>query len=202
MTASDEELPTQRNIGAVILAAGAGRRMGGVAKALLVRDGKTFLEHIVALTDLVGAGKRVVVIGPPFGDEVAEHARSLGLTTVLNHAPDRGMASSIALGFAAIADSDVDGAWLWPVDHPDVSASTLAALVAAWPGHDVARPRHAGRGGHPPLVGSAVFGPLAACGEVDGGARTVIAASDVIDVEVDDPGVVLDHDHPGDGARS
>jgi len=195
VTASDDRLAAPR-IGAVILAAGAGRRMGGVAKALLVSDGKTFLERIAALTETAGDGKRVVVVGPPFGDQVAAHARELGVTTVLNHAPDRGMASSIALGFAAITDSDVDAAWLWPVDHPDVRATTLSALVAAWPGHDAARPRYRDRGGHPPLVGRGLFARLADCGHVDGGARSVLAAADVVEVEVDDPGVVHDYDVP------
>jgi CTP:molybdopterin cytidylyltransferase MocA len=181
-------------IGAVVLAAGAGRRMGGVAKALLERDGVTYLARIAATAREVGLVDAVVVVGPPFGDAVAAHARELGLRTVVNPTPERGMASSIALGFAAIAESSATAAWLWPVDHPDVTARTLHALVDARGAHEVARPRFHGRGGHPPLVSREVWPRLVGCANTDGGARTVLGAADVAEVEVDDEGVVRDHD--------
>lgn len=172
-------------IGAVILAAGAGTRMGGVAKALLRRGDRTFLQCIASHVD-----DGVVVVGPPYGDAVATHATELALRVVENPDPGRGMGSSVAAGFAAVGD--VDAAWLWPVDHPDVRASTLQALRAALGAHDVAQPRYRGRGGHPPLIARGLFGKLAACTN----ARDVIAQADVVRVEVDDPGVVEDVDTP------
>lgn len=185
--------------GAVVLAAGAGTRLGGVAKALLQIGERTYLQAIAATAI---ADDLVVVVGAPFADEVARHARELGARIVVNPDPARGMASSIALGFAAVAQSDVDGAWLWPVDHPAVRAETLRALEAALgPGADVARPVYEGRGGHPPLVGRALFDKLAHCELAPGGARDVIAASRVANVPVDDRGVVADIDTPED-ARS
>src|SRR5690606_5446787 len=104
--------------GAVILAAGAGTRLGGVAKALLQLGDVTYLERIANLARATGAEPVLVVVGQPFGDVVAEHARALGLSVVVNPRPERGMASSIAIGFAAIREHDADAAWLWPVDHP------------------------------------------------------------------------------------
>lgn len=188
-------------LGAVILAAGSGTRLGGVAKALLPRGGRTFLERIAATAREVGLADAVVVIGPPYGDAVAGHARSLGLRVAVNADPARGMASSIAIGFAAIAEGRADAAWLWPVDHPDVEADTLRALIAARaadPTAEVARPRHAGRGGHPPLIARSVWPRLAGCAALPGGARDVIAAAVVVAVDVDDPGVVRDTDTPAD----
>jgi molybdenum cofactor cytidylyltransferase len=181
-------------IGAVVLAAGAGRRMGGVAKALLDRHGTTFLARIAAAAREIGLVDAVVVVGPPFGDAVAAHARELGLRIVINPAPERGMASSIALGFAAIAESSATAAWLWPVDHPDVAATTLRLLVDARGDHEVARPRFRGRGGHPPLIAREVWPRLVGCANTDGGARTVLAAADVAEIDVDDAGVVEDYD--------
>lgn len=184
---------------AVILAAGAGTRLGGTAKALLVdRHGRTFLATILATAREVGLDDAVVVVGPPFGDAVAAHARELGARVVVNAHPERDMASSVALGFAALADTDITNAWLWPVDHPAVQAPTLRALIAARRDHDAARPVHRGRGGHPPLVGRSLFARLAACADVDGGARAVLAAADTIDVAVDDPGCVRDVDTAAD----
>ena len=192
-------------IGAVILAAGSGTRMGGVAKALLRRGDQTFLERIV---QTARADDVVVVVGPPYGDAVAAHARELGARVVVNEDPSRGMGSSVALGFAALMnidhragdrrdpDSDIarhfaiDAAWLWPVDHPDVDAMTLQVLRDAIGIHDVAQPRWGGQGGHPPLIARRLFAALAACTN----ARDVIATADVIRVEVADRGTVEDVD--------
>ena len=94
---------TGRRLGAVILAAGAGTRLGGVAKALLeARDGRTFLATIVGTAREVGLVDAVVVVGPPYGDAVAAAARALGVRVVTNPEPARGMSSSVALGFAAL----------------------------------------------------------------------------------------------------
>ena len=172
---------------AVVLAAGAGARLGGVAKALLDAGGETFLARIVATARGAGAGARVVV-GAPFADAVAAEAARLGAAVVVNPDPARGMASSIACGFAGL---DAARALLWPVDHPFVRAATVAALLAD--DADVVVPRHDGRGGHPVAVGRGVFAALAA------GAAP---ARDVLrdprwrrrDLAVDDPGVVRDVD--------
>lgn len=182
-------------LGAVILAAGAGTRLGGVAKALLPSDGSTFLARIVATARSVGTEQLVVVVAPPFGDAIGEHARELGCTVVLNEHPERGMSSSVALGFAAL---DCATAWLWPVDHPDVDVSTLRTLIASLGSHAAVRPVCDGRGGHPPLIRRSVFPQLAACSGIEGGARTVLAMVSVQDIAVEDRGVVRDIDTPAD----
>jgi CTP:molybdopterin cytidylyltransferase MocA len=88
---------TGPGIAAVILAAGAGQRLGGVAKALLPHPAGSYLAAIAATAREVGLVDAVVVVGAPFGDEVAAHARQLGLRVRVNPAPERGMASSVAL---------------------------------------------------------------------------------------------------------
>src|SRR5690606_31404571 len=184
-------------VSAVILAAGAGTRLGGVAKALLVgSDGRTFLARILETAREVGLDGAVVVVGPPFAAAVGSEAERLGAAVIVNPAPERGMASSVACGFGALVESDA--AWLWPVDHPDVQAATLRALLAARGSHDAARPVYRGRGGHPPLVGRSLFARLATCADAPGGARSVLASADIIDVAVDDPGCVRDVDTPRD----
>ena len=181
--------------GAVILAAGAGMRLGGVAKALLAAGrGRTFLSQILATARAAGLDHAIVVVGPPFGDQVAAHARDLGAEVVLNPAPERGMASSVALGFHAIAGTSCDAAWLWPVDHPDVLETTLRALIAALGEHAAARPVVGGRGGHPPLISRALWPQLAACADAPAGARSVLVEADVVDLAVTDEGCVRDVD--------
>jgi molybdenum cofactor cytidylyltransferase len=182
-------------VGAVILAAGAGTRLGGVAKALLQgRDGRTFLSQILATAREVALEHAIVVVGPPFGDAVAAHAHEFGAEVAVNPEPARGMSSSVALGFAALEQTSCTSAWLWPVDHPDVSPATLHALVAALGAHAAVRPVHHGHGGHPPLIRRALWPQLAASTGIDGGARTVLHAAGVHDVAVEDPGCVRDVD--------
>lgn len=180
--------------GAVIVAAGAGTRLGGVAKALLPAGDQTFLAHIAATAGTVGvaASDLVVVVAAPFGDAVAAAARTLGALVVHNPDPARGMGSSVACGFAAVPPG-LDAAFLWPVDHPWVRASTLAALIAAGGGVPV----HHERRGHPPLIPRAQFAALAAAAAHPDGARGVLRGA-LTAIPVDDPGVLRDVDRPGD----
>ena len=177
-------------LGAVILAAGGGTRLGGVAKALLPIGDHTYLDRIVATAREANVTELVVVVAAPFASDVRPQAIALGATVIDNPDPARGMASSIALGFAALAASDA--ALLWPVDHPFVAPETLRSLRYALQGHAAARPRHQGRGGHPPLIARSLWPALAAC--ADHGARAVLAAADVVEVNVADAGVVRDVD--------
>ncbi len=188
---------------AVILAAGAGTRMGGVAKALLVGgDGRTFLARVVATAREVGSETPIVVVGEPFATDVGRAALDLGAAVVVTPDPARGMSSSVSVGFNTLGHlvahdrrfAGADAAWLWPVDHPYVSADTLRRVAAALVNHDAARPVYQGRGGHPPLIARSLFGRLAACAGIDGGARSVLAAADTIALEVDDPACVRDID--------
>jgi molybdenum cofactor cytidylyltransferase len=142
---------------AVILAAGRGERLGGVAKALLPLGGTTYLGAIVATARAAGAEAPVVVVAAPFGAEVAEAARALGAEVVENPAPERGMGSSVGVGFGALAHGT--RALLWPVDHPRVTLDSVRALLAV--DADVVVPRVGGRGGHPVVVARAVWPALA-----------------------------------------
>lgn len=186
-------------IGAVVLAAGAGRRMGGVAKALLRTEGSSFLERIVTTARAANVERIVVVVGPPFAEAVRDEAKRLSIRggdIVDNPDPDRGMASSIELGFRNLRDASM--AYLWPVDHPDVTRATLELLARKIATHDAARPTFGGRGGHPPLLAKLLFSPMMVCSQEPQGARSVLATRDVIDVPVEDPGVILDVDRPED----
>jgi molybdenum cofactor cytidylyltransferase len=182
-------------LAAVVLAAGAGSRLGGVAKALLGGE-RSFLARVVATARAADTAEVVVVVGAPFGDAVAGEAGRLGARVVWNEDPARGMASSIAVGFAALGDGDA--AWLWPVDHPHVRVATLVAVRGALGAHELARPVYGGRRGHPPLVARPVWPRLARCGELAGGAREALAGCDAIDVVADDAGVLRDVDVPAD----
>ena len=186
----------------VILAAGRGERLGGVAKALLPLGDRCFLDMIVEIAAAAGADDCRVVVGAPFAEQVATAARARNARIIENPDPNRGMASSIACGFAALLD-DSDAAWalLWPVDHPRVVTATVAALIADALAHDdcdAVIPTFGDRGGHPVVVKRALWAALATCGDAPMGARSVLSVARVRRMACHDSGVIADVDVPAD----
>jgi CTP:molybdopterin cytidylyltransferase MocA len=188
---------------AVVLAAGRGSRLGGVAKALLPFEGESFLARVAGTVAAAGGGEILVVVGPPHGGAVRAEAARLGLAVVENPAPERGMGSSVAAGFTALAGRDAPAALLWPVDVARVAAPTVAAVVAvATPGRIVV-PTFRGRGGHPAAFGRDLWEELAGCDLLPEGARTILHRDParVTRLPVDDPFVLADVDVPADLER-
>ncbi len=187
----------------VILAAGAGRRLGTVAKALLRRaDGRSFLQAVADSAGAAGCPDLVVVVGPPHQAASTAEAERLGLEVAVNSSPERGMASSVSLGFAALVERfpSATAALLWPVDHARVAPATVRLLVAQADPDTIAVPVYRGRGGHPGLFGRTIWDELVACSTAPYGARSVLHRdrARVRRIDVDDSGVVDDVDLPGD----
>lgn len=192
---------------AVILAAGGGHRLGTSPKALLrLPDGRSFLAAIHASACAAGVERFVVVVGPPHDQATAAEASRLGMDVAWNPAPERGMASSVALGFDhVLATAPDDVALLWPVDHPAVQTATVQTILARAHVACAVVPTLGGRGGHPTVFGRDLWPELAACGTAPEGARTVLRglagrATDAgpcrVRVPVSDPGVRVDVDTP------
>lgn len=193
---------------ALILAAGAGRRLGTVAKAVLeLDDGRTFLGAVKGCAASAGVSDGVVVVGPPHHEVTEREARRLGLEVAYNPDPGRGMASSVEIGVARAGQrfAGCEVLLLWPVDHPRVQPATVAEVVARTPLRGAAIPVAGGRGGHPSGFGRAVWPALSRCSAMEQGARGVIAAlsqdGQVVRFEVADPGVIADIDTPEQLAR-
>jgi molybdenum cofactor cytidylyltransferase len=184
---------------AVILAAGAGARLGGVNKAALRReDGVGFLEAILEACR-VASCPAIVVAGPPHGEAVRALVGDAA-PVVWNETPGRGMAASVAIGIAAAARMPVDGALVWPVDHAWVRAETVTAICRAAGRGLAVVPVLDGRGGHPTFFGVDLWPELVAAADASGGARAVLRrrAGAVVRLAVDDPGVRRDADVPAD----
>lgn len=117
---------------AVILAAGAGRRMGG-PKALVRLDGEPLLHRTARVALEAGLSPVVAVIG----DWEAELG-DLAVESVVNAEAREGMASSIRAGIAALPP-EAEAALLLLVDQPAVDAALLRRLLAL-AARDPARP--------------------------------------------------------------
>ena len=89
-------------VGAVLLAAGAGARLGGRPKALLELGGvPLILRQLIALSG-AGVDEVVVVLGH-HADAVEAAVRAFPITLVHNPAPDDGQASSVRIGLQALS---------------------------------------------------------------------------------------------------
>jgi molybdenum cofactor cytidylyltransferase len=181
-------------IAAVVLAAGAGSRIGG-NKALLELDGIPFIERIVNVARQVRIGRIVVVVGHR-ADEVRRATPSGPDVLFLETPhPERGQLSSIQVALCSLTDAP--GMLVWPVDHPLVAVGTVDLVVrsGAEQREKIVIPCHAGRGGHPTFFPRCMFGDLLAL-PADRGARALFHAhpQSIVRVAVADPGVRADID--------
>ncbi|HEX2574142.1 MAG TPA: nucleotidyltransferase family protein [Polyangia bacterium] len=181
------------SITAVILAAGASRRMGS-PKALLELQGETYLARIARTARAAGVSHILVVAGPPHGERVRARL-PVGAAVIWNPDPGRGMFSSVQAGVAGLPRGTLS-ALVWPVDQPLVREDTVRRVLAAQPGR-IAIPRHQGRGGHPVRIPVACFGPLLAL-PADATLKELIdrQAALRVDVDVEDEWAVRDVDTP------
>jgi len=189
-------------LAAVILAAGAGTRMGGRAKALLPVDQTTFLARVIETARRVGVGRQVIVLGHLASEVERTVEDADDLVVVRNPEPQRGQLSSLKIGLREVDDDDAILAW--PVDHPLVRPRTIERIIAAAQRHPgrIVVPRFDGHGGHPTLFPRTLFAALLALPD-DAGARGLYQRhpESVLRLDVDDPGVRHDVDTPEDYAR-
>jgi len=196
-------------IPAIILAAGRSTRMGS-AKALLTLppDGSTFLERLTrSLTSGGAAG--VSVVGRPDDRALALEvdrlgAAGCGVRLVENADADRGQLSSVVAGMNAADRPGVHGIIVTPVDAPLLRPETIRCMLAVFDARrpPVVRATFQGRHGHPVIFSRLVFDSLRRADPAVGAKAVVRAhADDLIDLELEDPGIVLDVDTPGDYTR-
>jgi molybdenum cofactor cytidylyltransferase len=191
----------------VILAAGRSTRMGR-SKALLPIpvEGprpRTFVAHL-AEAMLAGGAADALVVGRPEDQALRDEVDRLAgrVRFIANPRADTGQLSSVLAGLNAADHPGTRAILVSPVDLPLIRSETIAALLTAFSvsSPPIARATHGGRHGHPVIFGRAVFDALRRA-DVTVGAKAVLRAHAVLDVDVDDPGVLHDIDTPEDYTR-
>lgn len=140
-------------VGAVLLAAGAGRRMGGVAKALIRLQGVPLVNrHLVAFSG-AGVDEVVVVTGHARAD-VEAAVQGFPITLAHNERWADGQQGSVRVGLAAL-QGPFDAVVVALADQPLVGAGDLTELIAAFkkrPSGHVVVPIVDGQRGNPVLL--------------------------------------------------
>ncbi len=182
-------------IGAVIVAAGMSSRMGDF-KPMLNIGSISIAQRIVATFHQAGVTKIAVVTG--YNAPLLErHLANSGLVFLRNEDyASTQMFDSAKIGLTYLRDK-CERILFTPVDIPLFTAMTVTELIES--GAELCCPVCEGRTGHPLLIASSLVDAiLADSGE--GGLQGAIArcGAEMLQIPVEDPGVLHDADTPAD----
>ena len=189
-------------ISAIVLAAGRSSRMG-TAKSLVPVGGRPLLDHVLRTVHRSGVDEVVVVLG-----HEAERVRSAisldGARVIINEAYEAGMSTSIQAGVRA-ANPRSDGLLIVLGDQPFVSSKTVDELITRRNGSDakIVIPTYRGQRGNPVLLDRSISEEVQEI-EGDQGCRALFGRhlDGILEVPVDDPGILVDLDTPEQIARA
>lgn len=187
-------------IPAVILAAGASRRLGR-PKQLVLFKGETLLNRAIFAACDAGAAPVLVVLGANF-EEIVVTLPLAEVMLVHNEQWETGMASSIHAGMRTLqaAVPDADAVLLLTCDQPRLSAAHLRELMEASGKSGAVRmaaSKYAGTRGTPAVLPRYAFAELKAL-QGDKGARSILTNPSHAVVDVAFPGGEFDVDEPED----
>lgn len=154
-----------QDIAGIVLAAGAGRRMGYRPKALLQRDGQPLVARQIGLLAQCSVRRIMVVLGhhaariAPVLATTATALPGVDLNWVVNPRPDEGTGASLRCALAALP-ADLTGVMVLLADQPLLQVDDVACVLAAWRARpadiDLIVPTHEGQPGHPLIFGPQV----------------------------------------------
>ena len=170
----------------LLLAAGAGRRMGRPKALVRGDDGEPWLVRAVRVLADGGCTQVEVVLGAA-ADEALPLLVGTGASAVVAADWDEGMSASLRAGLAAAGGTDADAVVVSLVDLPDVGADVVRRLLGSEvDAGTLRRASYAGRPGHPVVLGREHWAGVAAEATGDRGARDYLAAHDAEVVECGD----------------
>lgn len=183
----------------ILLAAGASSRFSG-DKLLAPLHGKPLVLH--AIDALRPAVTEIIAVVRPGSERLCALLAQAGARVAVCDDASHGMGHSLACG-ARLAPVDTN-LLIALGDMPAIAIDTIARVIEALDaGCAIAVPTHHGRRGHP--VGFAArLVPMLLKLTQDQGARSVLIenADAVLEIPVDDPGVLTDIDTAADLQRA
>jgi molybdenum cofactor cytidylyltransferase len=170
-TSQDAALP---RMGAMVLAAGAGRRMGHRPKCLLQLNGRSLIDRQLDAVFQAGLVSVLVVLGH-HAERIQQDAalKHWGARCVVNPDPEAGHVSSLRSGLQALPP-DLDAVMVLLADQPMIDVTAIKSLMTAYvdrpEGTHMVQPSVEDLPGNPVVFSSAVVSEILA-GDVHMGAR-------------------------------
>ena len=187
-------------IGALVLAAGFGRRYGGGKLIATMADGRRLIEH--SLANITAAIDEVVIVTRP---GAIEQWLPDKLPLLLFEDARQGMGASLAFGVSRLPPWD--GCLVCLADMPFIDPQTYRQLATDLTPHNIVIPRHKQARGNPVGFGRDFFPELTRL-QNDSGGRQIIQRHQhaIHEIPTSDPAILIDIDTPEDlkmaGGRS
>ncbi len=179
----------------ILLAAGAGSRMGRPKALMVDGDGTSWIARAIRQLRDGGCDDVVVVLGAGADEAKAFLAGDVAVVVADDWAD--GLSASLRAGLRAIEASDGEVAVVSLVDLPDVTAAVVRRVLAAGADRAVlSRASYDGRPGHPVVLGRDHWAGVAETAVGDQGAKTYLAEHGAIEVECGDLATGRDVDGP------
>lgn len=180
----------------LVLAAGAGTRMGQPKALLEDGHGQTWLAHSVETLKAGGIETVYVVVGAQAADVKAAAPPDCHVIEAANWT--EGMGASLRAGIAEVTGQhpSAEAMLVMLVDTPGVGPDVVRRLTAAVGAVTLARASYDGKPGHPVLIGRAHWASARAGSQGDEGARSYLATAGVALIECGDLGSGDDVDTP------
>jgi len=145
-------------VGAVLLAAGAGSRLGNKPKSLLELGGVPLIRRQLIALSGAGVDEVVVVLGH-HAELIDPVVQTFPVTVVRNPNPDDGQVSSQRIGLEALTGK-LDAVIVALADQPLLNSQDITALIAAYKkrpeGASVVFPQVNGERGNPVMFSAEV----------------------------------------------
>lgn len=187
-------------IGLIILAAGASRRMNGRQKQLLKIDGKTLLRKSLE-TAVKSVCRPIIVVLGANAEKLKSEVEDTNAQIIINENWGKGLSSSIKIGVETLIKqhNKLSAICIMLCDQPLVTTEIINNLATLYKKTDklIVACKYQDTDGVPAIFSSKLFGELCAV-KGDKGARDIIEkyAENLATIEV--PEAALDIDTPAD----
>ncbi len=179
---------------AIILAAGKSARMT-VNKLLLPFNGESIIETAINHVLQSEIDHILVVLGA-FHEETGLAVSRLPVQVCYNKEYEKGMLSSVQCGFRNIPVS-ADAVLVYQGDQPLIPGEVANRLISSWQqsGKGIVVPVYRGKRGHPLLIAGSYREEVMNLSH-DVGLRALLQKfpEDVLGIDMDIPGIILDMD--------
>lgn len=187
----------QWKVGAVLLAAGEGSRMGGLPKCLLTLDGTPLIQRHLAAMRAAGIHDVVVVTGYHHA-QIEPVAEAVDATIVRNEKPEEGQQSSVSIGVQALGNG-FDLVIIALADQPLIGPAEFAELINAFKsrgqGTQIVYPCVRGQRGNPVVFAGELITQLRRSGKQVPGRKFIDEHPQLVHVyETDNECFIIDLD--------